>query len=71
MNEVFVFIYAKGQEIKALNIKESERLNSKLLNEGWVHTNTLEACAYIEYLHNRSEDDDLIEEIRSLNRRVS
>jgi len=71
MNELFVFIYAKGIEIKALNIEESKRLNLKLLNEGWVHTQTLDACVYIQYLHNNCEDVDLIDEIRSLIKRPS
>ena len=71
MNDVFVFIYAKGIKIKALNIEESKRLNSKLLNEGWVHTQTLDPCIYIQYLHNDCEEVDLIEEIRSLIKRPS
>ena len=71
MNEGFVFIYAKGIEIKALNIEKSQILNLKLLNEGWVHTQTLNACVYIQYLHNDCEEDSLIEEIRSLVKRPS
>jgi len=43
----------------------------QLLNEGWAHTQTLDACVYIQYLHNNCEDVDLIEEIRSLIKRPS
>ena len=71
MNELFVFIYAKGKEIKALNIEDSKRLGLSLINEGWIHTQTLEACVYIQYLHNNCEEVDLIEEIRSLTKRSS
>ena len=45
MNEGFVFIYAKGIEIKALNIEESQILNLKLLNEGW-DANIKRLCLY-------------------------
>ena len=64
MAKVFVFIYAKGKEIKALNIEESERLNDELLKDNWKHTQTLDACVFIQYLHNSCED--LHYEIRSL-----
>jgi len=68
MENVFVFIYAKNKEIKVLNIEESIRLDDSLKNEGWEHTSTLNACAWIQYLHNDCEDVDIHEEVKSLSK---
>lgn len=64
MEKVFIFIYAKENEIKALNIEESKRLNDFLIKEGWKHTQTLDACVWIQYLCNECED--LGDEIMSM-----
>jgi len=68
MEQVFVFIYAKGKEIKVLNIEESKRLDSELKSDGWKHTQTLDACVWIQYLHNNCEDVDLFDEVKSLSK---
>ena len=68
MEEVFVFIYAKGKEIKVLNIKDFKRLNDSLISEGWKHTKTLDACVWIQYVHNNCEDVDLFDEVKSLSK---
>ena len=68
MEQVFVFIYAKDKEIKVLNIEESKRLNDSLISEGWKHTHTLDACGWIQYLHNDCEDVDLFDEVKSLSK---
>lgn len=47
MEQVFVFVYARGGERKVLSMNDSKRLHNKLLTDGWKHTATLEACAYI------------------------
>lgn len=56
MEKVIVFIYAKGNKIKALNIEESKILNYSLIEDGWKHTKTLDACVWIQYLCNDCED---------------
>jgi hypothetical protein len=66
MEKLFVFIYAKGNEIKALNIDESKRNDAELKSDGWKHTQTLDVCTWIQFLHNDCEDDDLIYEVKSL-----
>ena len=71
MEQTFVFVYAKDGKIKALNIEESKRLQDELKKEGWVHTQTLDACVYIQYLHNDGENVDLIDEMKSLIKRPS
>lgn len=68
--EQLIFIYAKGKEIKVLNSEESARLHAVLPIEGWVHTQTLNPCVFIQYLHNNCDDFDLIEEIKSLSNKL-
>ena len=68
MEQVFVFIYAKGKEIKVLNIEESKRLDVKLKSDGWKHTQTLDACVWIQYLHNNCKDVYLFNEVKSLSK---
>ena len=68
MVQAFVFIYAKDKEIKVLNIEESKRLNDSLISEGWKHTLTLDACVWIQYLHNDCEDVDLFNEVKFLSK---
>ena len=48
-----VFVYSKNGIIKVLDLSEAK--NNTLLLEGWVHTATLDPCAYIEYLCNQSK----------------
>lgn len=68
MEQLFVFVFAKDGKIEALNIEDAKRLQNELVKNGWVHTKTLDACAYIQYLHNDCEEVDLIDEIKSLKR---
>lgn len=65
-NKTFVFVYAKDDKIKVLNIEESKERHAELINLGWIHTHTLDGCVWIQYLHNDCEESDLIEEVKSL-----
>lgn len=56
MEQVFVFVYSRDKKVKVLNIEEAKILNDSLINEGWKHTQTLNACAWIQYLCNDCED---------------
>ena len=67
----FVFVYAKESEIKVLNIENAKILHKQLLEVGWLHTQTLDACMYIEYLHNHCDEVDLIEEVNSLTKSIT
>lgn len=66
VEQVFVFVYTKEKLIKVLGISDSKNMQSKLIEEGWVHTSTLDACVYLQYLHNECEDVDLYDELNSL-----
>ena len=61
-----VFIYYKNGKIRALNQEDSLAQHKKLIAENWKHTATLDVCRWIEYLFNKSEDVDMVAEIREL-----
>lgn len=65
-SKTFVFIYSYGGKIKALNEETAKKQNYELLKRGWTHTHTLDACLWIEYLHNKCNNIELLEEINSL-----
>ena len=69
MEQTFVFVYAKGNEIKVLNIEQEKAIGKKLIKDGWVHTQTLDACIFIQYLHNECIEADLIDNIKSLTKK--
>lgn len=62
----YVFIYAKDKKIKVLNFYESKILHAYLIKEGWKHTQTLDACLFLEYIHN--DGKNIEKEIKSLSK---
>jgi hypothetical protein len=48
-----VFVYSKNGIIKIFDSEEVQ--DNMVFLDGWVHTATLDACAYIEYLCNYSK----------------
>jgi hypothetical protein len=58
-----VFIYARDGKIKALPMEPATD-HLRLLHDGWSHTTTLDACTFIEYLCNVS--DEIVNDIYSL-----
>lgn len=71
MTDAVVFIYAKNGKIKALDIEQTKKLWAELAKDGWIHTQTLDTCAWIQYLHNDCNEVDLMNEIESLRLGVS
>ncbi len=65
-SQTFVFVYSYGGKIKVLNEETAKKQNYELLKRGWKHTHTLDACTWIEYIHNNYEFIDVHEEIKSL-----
>lgn len=62
MNDNIVFVYSNGREIKVYGAEEAK----KFKQEGWVHTATLNACTYIQYLTNNKSDKDILETVKDL-----
>lgn len=69
--EVFVFVYAKDAKIIAFGIDDSRQQHNQLISDGWVHTQTLDACRFIEYLHNHCDVADLTYEMVSLRTKIT
>jgi hypothetical protein len=65
-----IFIYAKEGKITALNIEEAKKRNDQLLKDGYIHTQTLDICCWLQYIHNDCEEVDLLEEIKTLTKRL-
>lgn len=66
MKVVIVFVYYKDGKIKVLNQEEINNQHKKMIAENWIHTATLDACKWIEYLFNETEYVDVVAEIREL-----
>ncbi len=64
MRRIYIFIYAKKGKIKALNIEDAKPIHEKLINDGWLHTQTLDACLFLQYIHNDCKD--IINEVKGL-----
>lgn len=62
--QVFVFVYAKGPKIKVLGLEDSKKYHEELKIDGWKHTHTLDACMYLQFLHNSC--DNIEEEVMAL-----
>lgn len=62
----FVFVYAKDGVVKALNIDGSREHHKKLLDEGYVHTATIDACKYIDFIANCQEDKEILSTVKGL-----
>ena len=62
--EQIVFIYAKEGEIKVLGLENSIANKESLIKEGWKHTQTIDACMWIEYIHNNC--NHIVREVKSL-----
>jgi hypothetical protein len=61
-----VFVYYKNDEIRVLDAEEAGTQHNQLIKENWKHTAALDVCRWIEYLFNKSEDDDIVHQIREL-----
>ena len=59
-----VFVYHKEGKIRCLNLKQARDENDTLINDGWVHTETLNPCLWIENIFNNPETT--LVEVKSL-----
>jgi hypothetical protein len=58
-----IYVFSKDGLIKCLGNLAYEHL--ELLDDGWIHTATLDPCRYIESLHN-DQVKSCLENVRSL-----
>jgi len=52
MEKTRIFVYAKNNKIAVLSFHEASNAGYILEQQGYVHTATLDAGAFIENLHN-------------------
>jgi hypothetical protein len=63
---VFIFVYAKDNKIIVLGIDDARERHKDLLALGYLHTQTLDACVFIQYLHNDCDEFNRLLTIDSL-----
>lgn len=63
---MFVFVYSKYSRIKVLNLEDSQKQHDSLIENGWVHTSTLDPCIYLEFLCNNCDGYDFLNEMHEL-----
>jgi hypothetical protein len=63
-----IFIYHKDGKIKVLDFETSKVLHNQMIDNGWLHTTTLNPCVWIEYLFNQCEIEDLFDNVKSLSK---
>lgn len=59
-----IFVYAKNGKIKALSLYFAQKDDTKLKEDGWVHTATIDPVLWLNKLCN--DCDDVLKEIGEL-----
>lgn len=62
----FLFIYAKGEDVEVLTLMEDRFERQRLIDNGYKHTATLNASAYVKYLATCKSEKEIIKHIKSL-----
>ena len=68
--EVFVFIYSKNGQIKALNHINSLHQHNYLISQNYKHIATIDACTWIEFIFNNPENIDIMEYLKGFINRI-
>jgi len=61
-----VFVYAKDGKIMVIDTVNSIALHPHLIEGGWKHTQTIDACLFIQNLYNQKDKIDLVKELTDL-----
>lgn len=62
-----VFVYFKNGKIKVLDLANATSQDADLKMDGWKHTATIDPCVWMEYLFNKTADDeDIANEVKAL-----
>lgn len=57
MNNYYLFIYNNGTDTKVLDIDEAKDSHLQLIKEGYIHTSTIDAKMWINYIANCNQND--------------
>ena len=68
-----VFIYQKGNVTRVLSsgMEDTQQRSEQLLKNGFIHTTTLDARVFIEYICNLKEEVDVYSEVQELKRKTN
>jgi hypothetical protein len=61
-----IYVYANSNGIKCLGQSEAEAKHNELIDSGYKHTATMDACMLLEYLYNRCDFRQRAENIEAL-----
>lgn len=50
---VLVFVYCKERTYQVLSCNDARKQHNDLINQGWKHTETIDACKFIEILYHK------------------
>lgn len=64
--EQVLFTYIKNGKLKALTQYDSKEFHDNLIQNGWIHTATLNSVLFIEHLYNDLNGQDRAGEIHNL-----
>ena len=65
-SRAIVYVFAKDNEIMVLDTTNARALHAHLIEGGWKHTQTIDACLYIKNLYNKRCEIDLVQELNDL-----
>ena len=65
-SKAVVFVYVKDENIMILDFVNSMALHRHLIEGGWKHTQTIDACLFIQNLYNQKDKIDLVKELSDL-----
>ena len=65
-SRTIVYVYAKDGKIMVLDTENSKALHPHLIEGGWKHTQTIDACLFIEKFYNKRYDIDFVQELNDL-----
>lgn len=66
MEQTIVFVYAKDGIIKALPLIKASSDHSVLVDNGWTHTHTIDACIWMESIHNNKNNKHILNQVNGL-----
>ena len=65
-SRAIVYVYAKDGKIMVLDTINARAFHAHFIEGGWKHTQTIDACLYIENLYNKRREIDLVQELNDL-----
>lgn len=62
-NDTFTFVYFKNGKIMCMNLERAKREDEYLLSKGWLHVQTIDPNAWIEWYYNVGDKNEFFNEL--------